>query len=335
MGCEMNLRRAVESFLLVCFVAQSGYAVRTLTLNDPVRLIQNFPEQTSVLVQPNIYLDSDGGAVQTVRCKIIQGLQPGDKLYVTTGNAAPNNSANFTQSYNSGTGILTITDPNPTSGESATGGTWEALLKTLTLSPQSMYNSQNNVRSIEFEVLESGTYYSHPDGTYHYYDFVAWGAYPIGSTDAEGKGTYWNGAKADAASAARKYYGKTGYLATITSTGENDFLYTQVGSTDVGWVGGSDISSEGTWLWKTGPEAGYQIGGVTYPYTKWNSGEPNDAGGEDYMQMLNASNQKWNDLNGDNTGLGYFIEWGGMNDPGTIVTVKIQNRNAIKHGAGF
>ena len=151
-----------------------------------------------------------------------------------------------------------------------------------------------------------------------------------GSADGEGTGIYWNGAKADAESSSRLYYGKRGYLATVTSVAENNFLFTQVNASDTGWLGGSDISTEGTWLWKTGPEAG-----SPFSYTSWNTNEPNNSSGEDYLQTLSSSSKKWNDLPGTSAGLGYFIEWGGMSDAATIVTIKIQNHNAIKHAAGF
>jgi hypothetical protein len=35
--------------------------------------------------------------------------------------------------------------------------------------------------------------------------------------------------------------------------------------------------TEGTWKWVTGE---------TYSYTNWNSGEPNNAGNEDYVQFV-------------------------------------------------
>jgi hypothetical protein len=50
-----------------------------------------------------------------------------------------------------------------------------------------------------------------------------------------------------------------GYLATVTSPAENDFLASRFkaddGSWYQGWLGGSDAAQEGDWIWVDGPEA--------------------------------------------------------------------------------
>lgn len=55
------------------------------------------------------------------------------------------------------------------------------------------------------------------------------------------------------------------------------------------WLGGSDAAKEGDWRWI--------IDNSKIEYTKWNSGEPNNSGNEDCLQVYPNSGL-WNDLNG-------------------------------------
>jgi len=154
-------------------------------------------------------------------------------------------------------------------------------------------------------------------------------------------GISWNDAKAKAESTS--YYGLKGYLATITSLVENEFIKSK--TKGVGWIGASDAAVEGVWRWVTGPEASEDgIGrlfwngkGLDYRngvagtgpylgrYNNWNTDEPNETGNnEDYAHILFFINNpgaslKWNDLpnaggNGEYSSKGYLIEFGGMED---------------------
>jgi hypothetical protein len=79
-------------------------------------------------------------------------------------------------------------------------------------------------------------------------------------------------------------YGGGGYLVTINSAEENQFVYDLLPSDWSGaWLGATDEAVEGTWRWVTGEP---------FDYTNWNSTEPNDfaAGpdptrGEDYVDI--------------------------------------------------
>lgn len=112
--------------------------------------------------------------------------------------------------------------------------------------------------------------------------------------------------------------GKTGYLATITGSDENQFVWDHLQAT--GWMGANDIATEGAWHWETGPEAGTQFwsgngsgSAVGGNYTNWNTGEPNNSdGGEDCAQFYTAG--KWNDLKCE-TARPFVVEFGDAGQP--------------------
>ncbi len=65
-------------------------------------------------------------------------------------------------------------------------------------------------------------------------------------------GIKWTDAQIESKSDAMVYFGLRGYMATITSQAENDFI--KLKTTGVGWIGASDSLVEGEWRWVTGPE---------------------------------------------------------------------------------
>ena len=88
--------------------------------------------------------------------------------------------------------------------------------------------------------------------------------------------------------------GQTGYLASVHSVAENNFL---LGLSSDGWIGLNDIAVEGTYVWTSG-EAN--------TFTNWNGGEPNDLFGEDAVHLNGGG---WNDLDRYNGRSGYFVEF--------------------------
>lgn len=125
-------------------------------------------------------------------------------------------------------------------------------------------------------------------------------------------------------------YGATGYLATITSQAENNFVAARLQGD--GWMGGGDMATEGDWKWLSGPEAGTSFwsgtssgGPVGNSYANWSSGEPNDYNngnpGEDCAEFYIATG-KWNDLPCTNSLSGYVVEFGA---PGNLPTVTAKN----------
>lgn len=141
----------------------------------------------------------------------------------------------------------------------------------------------------------------------------------------------YNWAAAETAAEGQELYGSTGYLATITSEEENEFVYTRISGN--GWLGTNDIETEKTWKWVTGPEAGtayFQesptggggsaIGGR---FHGWASGEPNDySPGEDCGYMYASQDGEWNDFP-CSASQGYVVEFGADGDLPTVVAVNI------------
>lgn len=127
----------------------------------------------------------------------------------------------------------------------------------------------------------------------------------------------WQDAKA--AAQGRIFHTLRGYLATVMSQDEFNFIRTV--TTNLIWIGGSDESGEGVWRWVTGPatEQGQIFYDTSDPtattFAPWNGGEPNDCcGGEDYLQMnWDTSTGAWNDHGGPANASqvnGYLVEYG-------------------------
>ncbi len=186
------------------------------------------------------------------------------------------------------------------------------------LSLQAFNNDANQLANLKISAVKAGSAYNPDNG--HYYQAI----YSSG-------GIGWLDAKAAAASAPLKFNGLQGYLATITSAKENEFILNKLPAD--AWIGATDKDQEGHWKWDTGPEAGQEFWywdgskGVTVSsrYHNWNSNEPNNSAshsgspeGEDYGQFYvsGGSPGKWNDLPGAGAASGklkyYVVEYGGM-----------------------
>jgi hypothetical protein len=106
-----------------------------------------------------------------------------------------------------------------------------------------------------------------------------------------------------------------GYLATITSPRENEFVYENVANHDEFWFDGNPDNGYGPWL------GGYQIQNSTEPnggwawangepmnYANWATGQPdNYNGNEDRLIFYGSS--AWNDYPGDLKAKGFIVEY--------------------------
>ena len=177
--------------------------------------------------------------------------------------------------------------------------------------------------SVSAAANDPGVFYNPVNG--HYYKPVS------------GAITYTN---AKTAAALQTYKGRPGYLVTITSASEQDFVNNNTSQSNI-WIALSDANSEGTWYIDAGPEEGtviwrtstsnitnattssYSSAGasVSGNYINWCGSEPNNAdggnAGEDYAVTKWNSGTCWNDLAGANSSSigGYLVEYGTWNDP--------------------
>jgi len=91
----------------------------------------------------------------------------------------------------------------------------------------------------------------------------------------------------DAARSVCAGFGPTAHLAIIKSAAENA-LVTRLIGTNHAFIGGSDETLEGAFVWDDG---------TPFQLTNWTTGEPNDAGGaEDCVEIVGATNGTWNDV---------------------------------------
>ncbi|MBM3330472.1 hypothetical protein FJY68_01315 [candidate division WOR-3 bacterium] len=128
----------------------------------------------------------------------------------------------------------------------------------------------------------------HPDGSIHYYD-------PISTPS----GLNWNFAWDSA-------LGHGGYLATITSQAENDFVFSLVDSSQF-WHTRTSRQVAGPWLGGTQdfgsfePDSGWHwVTGESMNYRNWTPGEPDNNGDENALhfgEALNARVPSWDDVN--------------------------------------
>jgi len=128
-------------------------------------------------------------------------------------------------------------------------------------------------------------------GNGHYYEAIYW---PLS----------WEGARDEATS--MEWAEVNGYLATITSAEENQFVLDALGGCPAFWLGAYQTPGgqepDGGWTW---------ISGEAWGWTNWHEWEPNDDGDEKYLMTIwwDLSNQ-WNDEESNPYDLqGFLVEF--------------------------
>ena len=110
-----------------------------------------------------------------------------------------------------------------------------------------------------------------------------------------------------------------GNLVVINNQEENSFLAGVIQSSV--WIGFSDDNQEGQFEWVNGSNAEFQ---------NWESGEPNNAGDEDYTEL--RRNGFWNDLP-THVNLPYVIEFSGVKSSiDTRVTLQVDDSSTAVEG---
>jgi hypothetical protein len=307
------MRNLLILFLLLIIPILSYAQATTITLGGTSSNL-SATYNLATTVDPNLTITSNGN-ITGFRVQISQTYTSGDVLDYT--GTLP---TGITQSWNSTTGVLSFNG-------TTSAANWQTLLRTVRFKSTSA-TCYANLRRITFV---AGTVYYNPL-TEHYYEYVA------GST------TWTN---AYTVSSAKSYFGRAGYLATMSSEAENNFIW-KLMSSDA-WFGACDdylyvnaalgtstfasqSAIESKWYWVSGPEKGTNFSNgnvspvtVTGQYAKWAGGEPNNSGNEHYGQFYSSNNGQWNDLPNTTLG-GYICEYGDM--PGDLTSsVTIFTRN--------
>lgn len=180
-----------------------------------------------------------------------------------------------------------------------------------TLSDATMWNPENNQKKSS-DTSGKVKWTVSDGGNGHYYRAVL---VPEGIT--------WDDAN-------RRAKAEGGYLVTVTSTAENQFVYGLVAGDDGYWI--FDSNAYGPWLGgyqPTGssePSGGWTwVTGESFSYTNWWAGEPNNGGSADAEESLHfiggnaLKSPDWNDAPHDMMAKGYIAEFNEVNTkPGTL-----------------
>ncbi len=187
-------------------------------------------------------------------------------------------------------------------------------------------NTGSSVGNVQLSVAATvnpvGYFYNGVNG--HFYR-------PISTT-----ATYTN---ARTLSSQQTFKGQQGYLVTITSASEDQFIFNNVPQSNI-WFALTDESVEAQWRIDAGPEAGTLIktsngqtaGNIQGQYNNWAPGEPNNSGNEDYAVTKWGGGSQWNDLP-NNFSCAYVVEFGTWTNPDDATFTEFYT-NSVTHSNG-
>ncbi|AYN67481.1 hypothetical protein D1013_08960 [Euzebyella marina] len=260
---------------------------------------------TATIVAPNLNIEA-GSNITDFTVSITNSFTPSDQLGYNGGLPAGISTAG----WNSNTRSIVFKG-------TLSPSEWQAFLRNVTITSGPICSPES--RKISFVAGE--TFYNPLNG--HFYRVT-----PNPSS--------WTDAKTLASSTS--YYGREGYLVTLTDAAENTFVTRLIGQDS--WMGASDDhdqinqalgynefantnASEGQFFWVTGPEKGTQLttanagtGGneISGVYQNWRSGEPNDYNngnpGESFGHVYSSAGD-WNDFPNTSSIFG-IMEFGDM-----------------------
>jgi len=304
--------------LLLSSAFLMGQAATSITLLGTGSQL-SVTKNVGTIVDSNISITANG-TIDGFKVQITQSNTSGDVL------AAPTSlPTGISASFNSTIGVLTFTG-------STSAPKWDTILRGVTFkaSNAACYPTLREITFVAGKVLYNPL-------TEHFYETIS------------SRGN-WPTAKSNAA--LRSYYGKVGYLATMQSAAENNFIWKIMKA--AAWMGASDDfaqinaavgstkyanqnASEKKWTWVTGPEAGTQFSNhrtkISGQYSNWAGGEPNNSGNNEHAGQFYSSNGgQWNDLNNNSTLSNYLVEYGGMPNDKTTNT-PISSRSVAVSGS--
>jgi hypothetical protein len=290
--------------------AQNSATQATLLGSSNTSTINN---NEATVVDPNLTLSANGN-ITDFTVSITDSYTSGDVLGYT--GSLP--SGITASSFDANTRSIRFTG-------TASASVWEEFLRRVTIRTTSAICFPES-RKVSFTV---GNKFFNPLNN-HFYEF--------NSTNRT-----WTDAFAFANNSS--YFGRRGYLVTITDEAENGFVW-KIANT-MAWLGNTDefstindavgfikfanqTASEGRWHWVSGPEKGTVISTSNTAmnsgiYTNWLSGEPNNSGSEHYGHIFGGSNVpgwgqsgKWNDFPNSQSlwTVSTIIEYGDM--PGDV-----------------